>query len=103
MGDQLVIQTDVLKRQVKDISAHSRDGCYVHGLSLLGARWDTMTGNLNMAKPREMFSELPVILLKAVNVSVKKKQQPQVYQCPVYATRQRGNTFIFTANLKTKS
>merc|ERR1712222_176406 len=65
--DQLVIYTDVLKRKVDDITAHSRDGCYVHGLSLQGARWDMMAGNVSTAKPREMFSPLPVVLLKAVH------------------------------------
>ena len=34
--------------QVKDITQPSRDGCFVHGLSLQGARWDIATGNMNM-------------------------------------------------------
>merc|ERR1712150_425158 len=102
--DRLVIHTDVLKRQVNDMSARSRDGCYVHGLSLEGARWDAMSSNLATAKPKIMFCNLPVILLKALDTGSKKalKQEPQAYQCPVYATRQRGDTYIFTAKLRTK-
>lgn len=44
--------------------------------------------------------------------SPKKYNQPtifpsplssQAYQCPVYRTEQRGPTYVFTAQLKTKS
>lgn len=29
--------------------------------------------------------------------------QQQAYQCPIYRTEQRGPTYVFTAQLKTKS
>jgi len=30
------------------------------------------------------------------------KEDKSVYQCPVYKTEARGNTYVFTAQLKTK-
>ena len=44
---------------------------------------------------------MPVINCKAVNV--EKTERVGVYHCPVYKTEQRGPTFVFNAQLKTKS
>jgi dynein heavy chain len=35
-----MIATDVLKKNVEEIDAHSRDGAFVYGFVLEGARWD---------------------------------------------------------------
>lgn len=43
---------------------------------------------------------MPVIFIRAVPVD--KQENRSVYQCPVYKTRQRGPTYVWTFNLKTK-
>lgn len=45
---------------------------------------------------------MPVILLKAVNLQGQSTVSSDSYGCPVYRTRQRGETLIFSANLRTK-
>jgi len=99
--DKLVIQTDVTKRVLEDVDSHSRDGAYVHGMFLQGARWDTTASIVDKSKPREMFCELPVVNCRSV--SADKAEEKGVYKCPVYKTEQRGPTFVFRAQLKTKS
>ena len=42
------------------MEAPARDGAYVHGLTLEGARWDEKTGALEESRPKELFSALPV-------------------------------------------
>ena len=53
--DKLSILTEVTKKMdPADISAPSRDGAYVHGLAIEGARWNLATGMVESSLPREM-------------------------------------------------
>ena len=99
--DKLVIQTVVLKRQVEDIEAPARDGAYINGLFLEGARFDLGSGVLQPSQPKEMFYQMPVMQCKAV--LSEKAEGTNQYWCPVYKTQQRGPTYVFSANLRTKS
>merc|ERR1711968_141207 len=49
--DMLTVSTQVLKRQVEDIESAARDGVYIHGLFLEGARFDLSGGQLAPCKP----------------------------------------------------
>eukprot|EP00295_Goniomonas_pacifica_P045819 CAMPEP_0175918472 /NCGR_PEP_ID=MMETSP0108-20121206/11901_1 /TAXON_ID=195067 ORGANISM="Goniomonas pacifica, Strain CCMP1869" /NCGR_SAMPLE_ID=MMETSP0108 /ASSEMBLY_ACC=CAM_ASM_000204 /LENGTH=1079 /DNA_ID=CAMNT_0017241099 /DNA_START=10 /DNA_END=3249 /DNA_ORIENTATION=- len=98
--DKTVIQTDVTKKTVEDISAPSRDGAFITGLVLEGARWDEKAGSLEDSKPKELFSPMPVVLIKAITAD--KAENKDAYICPVYKTQMRGPTFVFSAQLRTK-
>lgn len=99
--DKLVVQTDVLKRKNTEIDAPSRDGAYVHGLFLMGARWDATNNTVDKSNPKEMFSPMPVINCKAV--ASDKLDVKGSFICPCYKTEMRGPTYVFSAQLKTKS
>lgn len=58
--DKLVIVTDVSKRRADEIENASRDGAYVVGLFVEGARWDVSGGVLARSMPKEMFCPMPV-------------------------------------------
>jgi dynein heavy chain len=47
---------------------------------------------------------MPVILVKAIQASGKGKSERQsdVYDCPVYKTRQRGSSYIWRVGLRSK-
>lgn len=98
--DKTVTQTEVTKKNMEDITALPRDGAYVGGLSMEGARWDEKSMNIDDSRAKELFAAMPVIWIKAVTVD--KAEQKDTYQCPVYKTQSRGQTFVFTAGLKTK-
>lgn len=49
---------------------------------------------------KELTPEMPVILLRAIPVD--RMDTINVYECPVYKTRTRGPTYVWTFNLKTK-
>jgi dynein heavy chain len=100
--DKTMIQTDVTKKQPDDVALASRDGVFVFGLELEGARWDDKAGNgsLEVSRSRELYNTLPVILVKAV--PQEKLEHRDAYCCPVYKTTQRGPTYVFSAYLRTK-
>lgn len=64
--DKTVIVTEVTKKQPDQIEANSRDGAFIWGLTLEGARWDDKMGCLDDSKPKELFCPMPVILVRAV-------------------------------------
>ena len=58
--DKTVIVTEVTKKSPEQVEGPSRDGAFVHGLSLEGARWDEKIGALAESKHKELSSKLPV-------------------------------------------
>uniref|UniRef100_A0A8C4GZ62 Dynein heavy chain 9, axonemal n=1 Tax=Dicentrarchus labrax TaxID=13489 RepID=A0A8C4GZ62_DICLA len=98
--DRMCLQCDVTKKNREDFSVPPREGAYVHGLYMEGARWDTQTGMIVDARLKELTPSMPVIFIRAIPVD--KQENRNVYQCPVYKTRQRGPTYVWTFNLKTK-
>jgi dynein heavy chain len=99
--DKLVIITEPTKRLAETVDMPAREGSFVHGLSLEGARWDIPSGNLESSLPKEMFCPMPVINCKAG--IAEGAEQANMFDCPVYKTQQRGPTYVFTANLRTKA
>jgi len=55
---------------------------------------------VNQSLPKEMFCEMPVMLARAIPVD--KAEYKDTFMCPVYKVQQRGHTFVFQANLKTR-
>uniref|UniRef100_A0A672V7V5 Dynein axonemal heavy chain 17 n=1 Tax=Strigops habroptila TaxID=2489341 RepID=A0A672V7V5_STRHB len=98
--DKMTLQCDVTKKNREDFASPPREGAYVHGLFMEGARWDAQTGIITDAKLKELTPAVPVIFLKAIPAD--KQDLRNMYPCPVYKTRQRGPTYVWTFNLKTK-
>lgn len=65
-----------------------------------GARWDTQTGVIAEARLKDLTPAMPVIFIKAIPVD--RMETKNIYECPVYKTRIRGPTYVWTFNLKTK-
>ncbi|TSL75253.1 Dynein heavy chain 17, axonemal [Bagarius yarrelli] len=98
--DKMCLSVEVTKKNKEDMTSAPRDGAYVHGLFMEGARWDIQTGAIVDAFLKELTPAMPVILLNAIPVD--RQETKNVYECPVYKTRMRGPTYIWTFNLKTK-
>jgi dynein heavy chain len=65
-----------------------------------GARWDMQTGSIVESRLKDLFPMMPVIFIKAVTQD--KQDLRNMYECPVYKTRIRGPTFVWTFNLRTR-
>jgi dynein heavy chain len=99
--DKTVLLTEVTKKSPEQVEAPSRDGAFVHGLTLEGARWDDKGGALEDSRPKELFCPMPVMLVRAVTAD--KADARDAYQCPVYTTEARFREEVFTAQLKSKA
>lgn len=98
--DRMVLTVDVMKKTREELNAAPREGAYIHGLFMEGARWDVASGLIQEAHLKELTPVMPIIYVRAIPID--KKETKGVYECPVYRTRQRGPTYIWTFNLKTK-
>ncbi|KAG7298071.1 hypothetical protein JYU34_018841, partial [Plutella xylostella] len=98
--DKMCLNCDVTKKTKHEFTSAPREGAYIHGLYMEGARWDAGGGGVVEARMMELFPLLPVVYVKAVTQD--KQDTRNVYECPVYKTRLRGPTFVWTFNLKTK-
>jgi len=100
--NKLYIQTDITKKAIEEIDSTPKDGSYVYGFILEGARWDVAGGYTEESRPKEMFSVIPVVYCKALPLPPEGKEDKTVYQCPAYKTEDRNATYVFTAQLKTR-
>ncbi|XP_076261923.1 dynein heavy chain at 93AB isoform X2 [Rhynchophorus ferrugineus] len=98
--DKMCLQCDVTKKQKEEFTSAPRDGAYVHGLHMEGARWDVQAGIIMDSRLKELYPAMPVINIKAITQD--KQDLRNMYECPVYKTKTRGPTFVWTFNLKTK-
>merc|ERR1719420_2766920 len=98
--NKLAVYTDVTKRDMKQVEQHAKEGAYVTGMYLEGARWDTNSNSLEDSRPKEMFTRMPVINCKAGLVN--DKEDKNVYVCPTYCVPTRRPHFVFAAQLRTK-
>ncbi|XP_059853521.1 dynein axonemal heavy chain 17 [Delphinus delphis] len=98
--DKMCLSVEVTKKNREDMTAPPREGSYVYGLFMEGARWDTQMGVIADARLKELTPAMPVIFIKAIPVD--RMETKNIYECPVYKTRIRGPTYVWTFNLKTK-
>ena len=101
--NRVMIATDFMKKQYpEEFDQPAKDGSYIYGLVLEGARWDIPSGMMDESRPKEMFSLMPVVYCKAQLMGAEGKEEKGYYYCPCYVTEDRGKTFVFTAQLKTR-
>jgi len=99
--DKLQVFTDVTKKEAKQVDTESKDGAFVTGMFLEGARWDSTSNSLEDSRPKEMFVGMPVINCKAGLMA--EKQDKNTYTCPTYCVPTRRPYFVFPAQLRTKA
>ncbi|CAK8695850.1 unnamed protein product [Clavelina lepadiformis] len=98
--DKMCLQCDVTKKNKEDFNSPPREGAYIHGLFMEGARWDVQTGLMTESRLKELTPMMPVIFIKAIPVD--RMDFKNMYECPVYKNKSRGPTYVWTFNLKTK-
>ncbi|XP_039966059.1 dynein beta chain, ciliary [Bactrocera tryoni] len=98
--DRMCLSCEVTKKEKDDISLPPVEGALVHALYLDGASWDCQLNSIVPLPPKELLCAMPVIYIKSI---VQEKQESQrCYECPLYKTRLRGSTYVWTFNLKTR-
>uniref|UniRef100_A0A8D1IYR5 Dynein axonemal heavy chain 11 n=1 Tax=Sus scrofa TaxID=9823 RepID=A0A8D1IYR5_PIG len=98
--DKMCLTIDVTKKMKEDYGHAPREGAYLHGLLLEGARWDSQSGTIVDAHLKELRSAMPVIFAKAIPMD--RQETKHTYECPVYRTKMRGPNYVWTFRLKSK-
>lgn len=65
-----------------------------------GARWDTQAGVITEARLKDLTPAMPVISVRAVPND--RQETRNIYECPLYKTKIRGPTYVWTFSLKTR-
>ena len=86
------ISFQVLKEKAEDLKQRPGSGCYITGLFLEGARWGYSLHELTESRPKELYTEMPVMWLKPCPNRVKPTSG--IYECPVYKTLTRAGRFL---------
>jgi len=109
-----------------DPKEYPEDGMYIHGLFMEGSRWSTLEESAEIGPPikvgitetfghimdshlKELLPVMPLMYVKAVPVQPHwqaegvgfLRNDPRVYECPVFITLNRGATYVFLATLNT--
>ena len=107
--NRVITTVDVTKKMTpEEVEGTSRDGAYVYGLFMEGARWDTQAGCMEDAFMKELYPKMPVIQMRAI--LGEKEDTRNIYRCPVYKQTERatpgyhtpGSGYLFMMQLKTK-
>ena len=78
----------VLRESQNELTEKPTDGCYISGLFLEGARWGISEHELTESRPKELFTEMPVLWLKPA--ASREKPLTGIYDCPIYKTLTRA-------------
>ncbi|KAM7420607.1 hypothetical protein PAMA_015032 [Pampus argenteus] len=98
--DKMTLTVDVTKKMKDDFGHPPREGAYIHGLFMEGARWDAQSGVISESILRDLTPAMPVLYVRAV--PVEEQELKNTYECPVYRTKQRGPTYVWTLHLRNK-
>ena len=89
----ITITSQVLREGHTELDEGPQDGCYIRGLFAEGARWDTLKHQLTESRPKELYTEFPVVWLQPV--ANRKVPASGIYDCPVYKTLTRAGNHIY--------
>nr|XP_055065627.1 dynein axonemal heavy chain 11 isoform X2 [Misgurnus anguillicaudatus] len=98
--DRMTLSVDVTKKSKEDYGHPPREGAYIHGLYIEGAGWDSASGVLSEAVLMDLTPAMPVLYIRAVPAD--QQELKNTYECPVYRTKLRGPTYIWSFRLKTR-
>eukprot|EP00744_Colponema_vietnamica_P000917 GILI01001585.1.p1 GENE.GILI01001585.1~~GILI01001585.1.p1 ORF type:complete len:760 (-),score=244.65 GILI01001585.1:190-2130(-) len=95
--DKLFFEYKFMDRlTLEDIKERPADGCYIHGMFMEGARWDPETHAIADSRPKELYTEMPIIWLHPT--TEKPNYSVGYYECPVYKVLSRSGTLSTTGH-----
>jgi len=89
------ISLDHIKKPVDELTTSPKDGVYVYGIFLEGARYSTATHQCEDSRPKELFTDLPALHF----LPVKNRQPDKLdYRCPCYKVVSRKGVLLTTGH-----
>jgi len=78
-----------------DLTVAPEEGCYIYGLFIEGCRWDFDEETLTKSIPKQLYSQMPPVLLTP---EVERQVPPGCYNCPIYKVLSRKGTLSTTGH-----
>ncbi|XP_052808511.1 dynein axonemal heavy chain 1-like isoform X3 [Mya arenaria] len=106
--DTISFGFEIIREKKEELKQGPSDGCYIMGLFVEGARWDHVHHSLTESRPKELYTDLPILWLKPE--ANRKMPDSGIYDCPCYKTLTRAGTlsttghstnFVFSVELPT--
>ena len=86
-------------KKIEDIKEKPKDGCYVYGMLLEGARWNYEEHILDESLPKELYTDVPLIWFLPKDSSKDEGSNKEgIYNCPVYKVLTRYGTLSTTGH-----
>ena len=103
--DKLDFDYPIIKQNVKNIMEPAKDGAYIMGLYLEGAKWNFEKECLDQPETMELQSPMPIIHFKPITKR-PGRAAAKMFDCPCYYYPIRQGTidresFMFRVDLKT--
>lgn len=88
----------------EEVTERLQDGCYLYGLYVEGAAWDSKISRLIRQPPKVLIQEMPI--LQVIPVEAHRLKLSGTFRSPVYVTSDRksaaGVGMVFEADLDSK-
>jgi len=105
--DDMLYHTEMTKFETSErVVAAPKEGVYIHGLFLDGARWHMQLESVVESEPKILFEPVPVLYVTAMSADERNKRMKEIYgprgpyQCPCYKYPARTDRYIiFEVNL----
>lgn len=94
--DVITFDFEVMKKTEAELTSRPSNGCFIRGLFLEGARWDHDKHELTESRPKELYTDMPIIWLRPT--ANREKPEKGIYECPVYKTLTRAGTLSTTGH-----
>src|SRR3990167_7515819 len=99
--DTVVFKFQVMKETSPDqIKDKPEIGCYVYGLYIEAAQWNSERCYLDESAPKVLFDKMPMIWMLPTQVKPEEMnlENNKDYSCPVYKTSKRAGTLSTTGH-----
>jgi len=115
--DDVVYYSEVTEYdRAEQVRSAPKEGVYIHGLFLDGARWQKASASkdahekpeatLAESEPKKLFAQMPVLFVTAMTKALERGKSPSssgVYSCPCYKYPARTDRYlIFMVKLRSK-
>jgi len=80
----------------QEITEKPEDGAFCYGMYLEGARWNDTIHLLDDSKPKQLYTEVPVVWF--VPMRNRKIPDKGIYNCPCYKVLSRSGTLSTTGH-----
>merc|ERR1712098_39616 len=92
----------IVNQDESGIAQQPKEGVYMNGLVIEGARWDSDNGYLEESRPMDLLTPMPIVHFKPTEAKKKSRgfYQASCYMYPIRTGTRERHPFIVAVDLK---